>query len=111
MALRRLLPLPSGRIALLLLGALVAALLAAFAYRAFVSPSKLRVAVGPAGSSDAHLIEAFAKSLEERRRDVHLRVVQFDNVRSSAEALERETVDLAVVRPDVYAPGNGLTVA
>jgi TRAP-type uncharacterized transport system substrate-binding protein len=42
---------------------------------------------------------------------VRLRVIEFDDVRQSAEALQSRTVDLALVRPDVFLPANGLTLS
>lgn len=85
--------------------------LAAFGYWTFVKPTHLTVGVGPRDSAEARLVEAYASALAERRRDVRMKVVLFDDVRQSAEALQQNKVDLAVVRPDVLLPSNGLTVA
>jgi TRAP-type uncharacterized transport system substrate-binding protein len=92
-------------------GALVVLVLATLAYHELTEPSELRVAVGPAGSSDARLVQAFAQSLDDRQRDVRLRVQVVESIHASGEALEKEASDLAVVRPDVHLPSNGLTIA
>src|SRR3954453_5917561 len=85
--------------------------LTAIAYWYFASPTRFTVAVGPRDSVEARLVGAFAQALEDRRRDVRLRVVDFDDVRQSAEALQNRVVDLALVRPDVFLLGNGLTLS
>src|SRR3954452_526662 len=84
---------------------------AALAYWYFALPTRFTVAVGPRGSVEARLVSAFAEALKDRRRDVRLRVVEFDDVRQSAQALQNRTVDLALVRPDVFLPANGLTLS
>jgi hypothetical protein len=71
----------------------------------------LSVAVGPRDGPEARLIAAYAEALAERRRDIRLRVVAFDDVKSSAAALEQNKTILAVLRPDVLLPVNGSTVA
>ena len=69
------------------------------------------MAVGPRDGPEARLIAAYAEALAERRRDIRLRVVAFDDVKSSAAALEQNKTILAVLRPDVLLPVNGSTVA
>ena len=96
------------------LGAALLALtlaLTAIAYWYFASPTRFTVAVGPRDSVEARLIDAFAEALAHTRRDIRLDVVVFDDVRQSAEALRQHKVDLAVVRPDVFLPDNGLTLS
>ena len=96
------------------LGAVLLALataLAALGYWYFAAPTRFTVAVGPRDSAEARLIDAFAEALAHTRRDVRLQVVPFDDVRQSAEALRQHKVDLAVVRPDVFLPDNGLTLS
>src|SRR5215210_3597080 len=96
------------------LGAALLALtlaLTALAYWYFASPTRFRVAVGPRDSVEARLIDAFAEALAHTRRDIRLDVVPVDDVRQSAEALRQHKVDLAVVRPDVFLPDNGLTLS
>ncbi|WP_210035702.1 TAXI family TRAP transporter solute-binding subunit [Methylobacterium sp. PvR107] len=74
-------------------------------------PNTLTVAVGPQDGPEAALIEAYAGALDRAREDVRLKVVRYGDVRDSAMALQRNKADLAVVRPDVLLPENGLTLA
>jgi TRAP transporter TAXI family solute receptor len=90
---------------------LLGLLLAGAAFYYFAGPATLTVAVGPPGSAEARLIQAYANTLEQQRAKVRLRIEAVGDLRSSAEALERNTVDLAVVRPDVRLPVNGLSMA
>ena len=69
------------------------------------------MAVGPQDGPEAALIEAYANALDRAREDVRLKVVRYGDVRDSALALQRNKADLAVVRPDVFLPENGLTLA
>src|SRR5215218_10543689 len=96
------------------LGAVLLALtlaLTAFAYWYLAAPTRFTVAVGPRDSVEARLMSAFAEALAHTRRDIRLDVVMVDDVRQSAEALRQHKVDLAVVRPDVFLPDNGLTLS
>lgn len=92
-------------------GLLLSAGLAAFGYWYFVSPTRLVVAIVPSDGPEARLVEGYAQALQERKRDIRLRTLPFEDVRQSAEALQQNRVDLGVVRPDVFLPNNGLTVA
>ena len=92
-------------------GLTVCAGLAALGYWYYVSPTKLTVAVGPRDGPEARLVAAYADALVENKRYIRLRIVPFEDVKSSAEALQQGKVDLAVVRPDVLLPTNGATVA
>ncbi|GJE73492.1 hypothetical protein BGCPKDLD_0056 [Methylorubrum suomiense] len=74
-------------------------------------PTVLAVAVGPRDGAEAALIEAYAKALVRNHEDVRLQVTAHDDVRDSAVALQKNHADLAVVRPDVLLPDNGLTLA
>ena len=74
-------------------------------------PNTLTVAVGPQDGPEAALIEAYAAALDRAREDVRLKVVRYEDVRDSGLALQRNKADLAVVRPDVFLPENGLTLA
>ncbi|GAB6844189.1 TAXI family TRAP transporter solute-binding subunit [Methylorubrum rhodinum] len=79
---------------------------------AYVSrPTVLTVAVGPRDGAEAALIEAYAKALVRNHEDVRLQVTPHADVRDSALALQKNRADLAVVRPDVLLPDNGLTLA
>ncbi|SFK46649.1 TRAP-type uncharacterized transport system, substrate-binding protein [Methylorubrum salsuginis] len=77
----------------------------------FSRPTLLTVAVGPRDGVEAVLIEAYAKALARNHEDVRLQVTPHDDVRDSAQALQKNRADLAVVRPDVLLPDNGLTLA
>ena len=74
-------------------------------------PTTLTVAVGPRDGAEAALIDAYAKALSRNHEDVRLDVKHLDDVRDSAAALQDNRADLAVVRPDVMLPENGLTLA
>ncbi|MGU3537532.1 TAXI family TRAP transporter solute-binding subunit [Methylobacterium sp. A54F] len=71
----------------------------------------LTVAVAPSGGTEPALLRAYAEALARQRKAVRLKILPFDGVRESAEALQAGRADLAVVRPDVLMPGNGLTLA
>ncbi|MCJ2030594.1 hypothetical protein MKK50_14490 [Methylobacterium sp. J-043] len=71
----------------------------------------LTIAVAPNGGTEPTLLRAYADELARRKLAVRLKVVAFGGVRESAEALRTGNADLAVVRPDVSMPGNGLTLA
>jgi uncharacterized protein len=107
----RKLALPRGREALLPLG--LAALLVLGAVAAFhlTRPTTLTVAVAPNGGTEPALLRAYADELARRKLGIRLKVIAFGGVRESAEALRAGKADLAVVRPDVAMPGNGLTLA
>ncbi|KQP30892.1 C4-dicarboxylate ABC transporter substrate-binding protein [Methylobacterium sp. Leaf104] len=74
-------------------------------------PTTLTVAVGPRDGAEATLLQTYAQALARGREDVRLKLNFYDDVRDSAEALQRNKADLAVVRPDVLLPENGLTLA
>ncbi|MCJ2019851.1 ABC transporter substrate-binding protein [Methylobacterium sp. E-065] len=95
--------LPFGLVALLVLGAVAAYYL--------TRPTTLTLAVAPNGGTEPALLRAYADELSRRKKGIRLKVVAFDGVRESAEALATGKADLAVVRPDVALPGNGLTLA
>jgi hypothetical protein len=85
----------------------VGAAVAYWASRATV----LTVAVAPRDGTEPALIHAYADALAKRHKEIRLRILPFDDVRDSAEALRDGRADLAVVRPDVDLPDNGLTLA
>ncbi|MDB5557468.1 MAG: C4-dicarboxylate transporter substrate-binding protein, partial [Enterovirga sp.] len=70
----------------------------------------LRVGVAPSGGTEPALLRAYAETSVTRRTGIKLETIAFAGVRESAEALEAGKVDLAVVRPDIRMPGNGLTL-
>ncbi|ABY28664.1 TAXI family TRAP transporter solute-binding subunit [Methylorubrum extorquens] len=95
--------LPLGLALLLVLGAVAAFHL--------TRPTTLTIAVAPNGGTEPALLRAYADELARRNLGIRLKVVSFAGVRESAEALKAGKADLAVVRPDVAMPGNGLTLA
>jgi TRAP transporter TAXI family solute receptor len=97
--------------ALLAAGLALGALAAAYGYRYVSEARTLTVAVAPADGPEAKVLAAFADALREQDKDIRLRLVPHDDVRASATALRDKRVDLALVRPDVSLPENGLTVA
>ena len=80
-------------------------------YAYATSPTRLTVAVGPADLSDHRLMQAFAEQLKAQRVAIRLRVIPVTDMREAAQIMERGGADLAVVRPDVANPQNGLTLA
>jgi TRAP transporter TAXI family solute receptor len=80
-----------------------------FAYLA--APTRLVVAVGPGGSADEILMQAFARQLGQQKTGLKLTIHPVPDVREAAQTLEAGRADLAIVRPDVAIPQNGLTMA
>jgi uncharacterized protein len=70
----------------------------------------LTVGVAPSGGTEPGLLRAYAETSVTRKTGIAFRIVPFAGVKESAEALAAGDVDLAVVRPDVLMPGNGLTL-
>lgn len=85
--------------------------LGAFAYWFFGTPTRFTIAVASQDEAEATVIVALSHALKELKKDVQLHVVTFNTVHESALALQERKVDLALVRPDVLLPSNGLTVA
>ncbi|KAB1070926.1 TAXI family TRAP transporter solute-binding subunit [Methylobacterium planeticum] len=71
----------------------------------------LTIAVAPRDGTEPELIKAYADGLEADRAGIRLKILSLDDVRESAAALQDGRADLAVVRPDVSLPTNGLTLA
>ncbi|AIQ92628.1 TAXI family TRAP transporter solute-binding subunit [Methylobacterium oryzae] len=90
-----------------------AALLGAGGIAAWVllQATVLTIAVAPRDGTEPGLIKAYADALEAAHENVRLKILSFDDVRESAAALQDGRADLAVVRPDVLLPTNGLTLA
>jgi TRAP-type uncharacterized transport system substrate-binding protein len=109
--LRRVLHTFKERQSLYALGLLVLLGLLYASYRYVTAPERFTIAVAPRDGVEAKMLASFADALEHRGRDIQVTIVPFDDVHQSAEALQRRKVDLAVVRPDVSLPANGLTVA
>lgn len=74
-------------------------------------PTTLVAAVGPRDGAEANLLDVYSQALARGREDIRLKVQHFDDVRDSAKALQSGKADIAVVRPDVLLPDNGLTLA
>lgn len=70
----------------------------------------LKVAVGPANSDNAKLIEAIARHLERDGGRIRFVILPVDDLAQSAKALEQGRADLAVIRSDIAIPQNGATV-
>ncbi|TNC16193.1 C4-dicarboxylate ABC transporter substrate-binding protein [Methylobacterium terricola] len=77
----------------------------------FSQATTLTIAVAPRDGTEPALIKAYADALEAGRENIRLKILSFDDVRESAAALQDSRADLAVVRPDVLLPKNGLTLA
>ena len=80
-------------------------------YQHLSGPTVLRLAVGPMGTEDTRLMAAAAQYLNRERATVRFRLVLTEGVAGSAEAIEEDKADLAVVRTDVRMPLKTLTVA
>jgi TRAP-type uncharacterized transport system substrate-binding protein len=105
------LALPGVREALLPLGLAALLVLGAIAAFYLTRPTILTIAVAPNGGTEPALLRAYADELARRKLGIRLKVIAFGGVRESAEALKAAKADLAMVRPDVAMPGNGLTLA
>jgi TRAP-type uncharacterized transport system substrate-binding protein len=76
-----------------------------------LAPTSLTIAVMRPDSDEAGTFAAYAQALEQQKKEFRLRVKSFSSYRETAQALERGDVDLALVRPDILYPANGLTIA
>src|SRR6478735_8190113 len=74
-------------------------------------PATLRIAVGPAGSDDAKVVQTIAQVLARERGNVRLRVIPTDGATEAAAAIDNNTTDLAVVRGDLSLPKSARAVA
>ena len=74
------------------------------------APTTLRIAVGPMGSEDTRLVVAAAQHLARERQTVRLKLVLTEGVAASAQAIDDDKVDLAIVRSDVAMPLREPTV-
>ncbi|MET7246963.1 TAXI family TRAP transporter solute-binding subunit [Methylobacterium sp. EM32] len=91
---------------------IVVALAAAIAAALYLSQATtLTIAVAPRDGTEPALIRAYADALKADSANIRLKILSFDDVRESAAALQDGRADLAVVRPDVLLPKNGLTLA
>lgn len=95
----------------LLLAAMAAIGLSAGIAWYLLQATVLTIAVAPRDGTEPELIKAYADALDAGRESIRLKILSFDDVRESAMALQDGRADLAVVRPDVLLPTNGLTLA
>lgn len=72
-------------------------------------PTVLRVAA-PQNSEDFRLVAAASHLFAQNHENVRLRLVPVADVAAGASALERNSVDLAVVRADVALPASAQTI-
>jgi hypothetical protein len=86
-------------------------ILAAGAYWYFDTPTRFTVAIPGHREPESRVLAAFARALTEQDKDIQLDIVQVRDVEEGALRLQKREVDLALVRPDIFLPGNGLTVA
>ncbi|TXM61561.1 TAXI family TRAP transporter solute-binding subunit [Methylobacterium sp. WL120] len=90
----------------------IAGLVAAGAVAVYLAQATtLVIAVAPRDGTEPGLIRAYADALDAGGKAVRFKILPFDDVRESAAALQDGRADLAVVRPDVDLPTNGLTLA
>jgi uncharacterized protein len=74
-----------------------------------LAPTHFTVGIPIQDSVESDVIVAYSEALKQQRKDVRLRVLKFGDYAASSRALENGTVDLALVRPDILYPANGLT--
>lgn len=91
--------------------ALASLSVALIAYQWLEQPTVLRIAVGPLGSEDTRLVTAMSQYLAREQASVRLKLLLTEEVGDSAEALDDDRADLAIVRTDVAMPVKGQTVA
>ena len=84
---------------------------AALALHAALSPTTLRIAVGPTSSPDVRTVVAFLQALQRERASIRLKLVPTESAAESATAMDEKRVDLAIVRSDVKIPEQSGTVA
>lgn len=76
----------------------------------FLRATVVTIAVAPPDGEEARLLTAYAEALHQKRLNLRVQLLRVNTLRQSAEALQNRQVDLAVVRPDVLLPIDGLTV-
>jgi TRAP-type uncharacterized transport system substrate-binding protein len=89
------------RIAVVAVLAILAAAASMFAYRWYVRPVTLSIAVGSLDGEAPRIAAALASRLAEIKAPVRLKIVQTANAIESASAFSSGKTDLAVVRGDV----------
>jgi TRAP-type uncharacterized transport system substrate-binding protein len=76
-----------------------------------LQPETLRIAVGPAGSDDDHVVQAMADAFAEESRSVRLAPVTTAGAAESLALLGAGKTDLAVGRGDLVMPADAQTLA
>jgi len=74
-------------------------------------PVVLQIAVGPANSDDAKVVQGLAQAFARSHQQIRLHPVLTDGVTASASALSNGEADLAIVRGDLDVPKNAQAVA
>jgi TRAP transporter TAXI family solute receptor len=74
-------------------------------------PVVLQVAVGPANSDDAKVVQGLAQAFARSHQQIRLHPMLTDGATASASALSDGEADLAIVRGDLDVPKNAQAVA
>ena len=85
--------------------------LAAGALYFLFRPVTLQIAVGPAGSDDVKLVQAFAQAFSRDNSAVRLKAIPTQGATESIELFTAKKVDLAVTRGDLNLPSGAESVA
>lgn len=95
---------------LIVVFAVLALAAAAFVvHRQFIAERVLRVAVEQAGGTDAQLITAMNDWMQAEGRRYRFRLVVTGSAAESQRLLRARQVEMASVRADAVAPGNGIS--
>jgi TRAP transporter TAXI family solute receptor len=94
-----------------LAGALAVVAAVACAYYFAMKPVPLRIAVGPANSDDAKVVQALVQAFSRDHYTVRLRPILTEGASASANALAEGKADLAIIRGDLDVPKNARAVA
>ncbi|MCP3401910.1 MULTISPECIES: TAXI family TRAP transporter solute-binding subunit [unclassified Bradyrhizobium] len=76
-----------------------------------LQPETLRIAVGPSGSEDHHVVEAMAEAFEEESRTVRILPITTAGAAESLALMGAGKADLAVGRGDLAMPSDAQTLA
>jgi TRAP transporter TAXI family solute receptor len=74
-------------------------------------PQTLRIAVGPAGSDDQHLVQAMAEAFSSESRTMKLSPITTDGAAEALVMLGTSNTDLAIGRGDLNMPLDAQTLA
>ncbi|MBR0869196.1 TAXI family TRAP transporter solute-binding subunit [Bradyrhizobium tropiciagri] len=96
---------------LILAAGMLAFGLAAGALYFFLRPTTLQIAVGPAGSEDVKIVQAFAQAFAHDGSAVRLKPVATQGSAESIALFAANKVDLAVARGDLNLPASAESVA